>query len=103
MPHYFKDQTPKAPTLADLQWHSASAMNAHVVLTENGSNKAYTNLDEISGKVVVKCAKSAEVSAIVVKLEGESRTRLAAPARVEGERPRPVLEYHKVLYRTLTV
>ncbi|KAK5678646.1 hypothetical protein LTS10_009090 [Elasticomyces elasticus] len=73
-------------------------MNAVVVL-DQGGNISYTNLDEITGKVVVRCTKSSDVSSIAVKLEGESRTRLMSPTGPNGERPRPKLEYHKILAR----
>ncbi|KAK3629244.1 hypothetical protein LTR56_018131 [Elasticomyces elasticus] len=77
-------------------------MNA-VVLLDQGGNVSYTNLDEITGKVVVRCTKSSDVSSIAVKLEGESRTRLMSPSGPNGERPRPQLEYHKILYKVQTV
>jgi len=70
-------------------------MQASIVLDQPG-NVSFTNLDEISGQVVVRCAKSADVSGIVVKLEGESRTRLLSPPGPNGEKARPQLEYHKV-------
>lgn len=74
-------------------------MNAIVVL-DQGGNVSFTNLDEISGKVVVRCGKSADVDSIIVKLEGESRTRLLSPGGgSNNEKPRPQLEYHKILYR----
>lgn len=69
-------------------------MNASIVL-DQPSNIAFTNLDLISGKVVLKCAKSTDLSSIVVKLEGESRTRLLSVAG-PGEKQKPRLEYHKV-------
>lgn len=37
------------------------------------------------------------------QLEGESRTRLLSVPDVTGERPKPQLEYHKILYKTATV
>lgn len=78
-------------------------MNATVIL-DKGGNVAYTNLDEISGKVSIRCGKSADVSSIVVKLEGESRTRLMSPGGgPNNDRPKPQLEYHKILYRVQTV
>lgn len=92
IPNY-KDRAPGLP-----QW-AAGAMNATVIL-DQGGNVAFTNLDEVSGRVVVRCTKSADVSSIVVKLEGESRTRLMSPGGgPNNERPRPQLEYHKILYR----
>jgi hypothetical protein len=64
----------------------------------------YTNLDIINGKVALRVPNPTNVSSIVVKLEGESRTRLLAP--IHPNRPdkqRPVLEVHKFLYKTQIV
>lgn len=77
-------------------------MNATISLDQPG-NVAYTNLDMISGRVVVRTAKAADISKIEVKLEGESRTRLLSPQGPNGERPKPMVEYHKILYRIQTV
>jgi hypothetical protein len=71
------------------------SMQASIVLDQPG-NISFTNLDEISGRVVVRCSKSVDISTIVVKLEGESRTRLMSSGGPDGERPKPQLEYHKV-------
>lgn len=90
----------KQPSIS--QWTGGN-MNA-VVILDQGGNISYTNLDEISGKVVVRCGKKADISSIVVKLEGESRTRLMSPGGGPNrERPRPELEYHKILYKVQTV
>lgn len=71
-------------------------MNAAIVLDQPG-NVSFTNLDEISGRVVVRATRSIDVDAIVVKLEGESRTRLMSPGGgPNNERPKAMLEYHKV-------
>ena len=75
------------------QW-SSGTMNASIVL-DQPANVSFTNLDQISGRVVVRCGKSADVSSIIVKLEGESRTRLLSPGR-NGDKPRAQVEYHKV-------
>lgn len=84
----------RAPSLS--QWAGAgSTMNASIVLDQPG-NIAYTNLDVISGRVVVRSAKSTDITNIVVKLEGESRTRLMTPPGPDGQRPKPQVEYHKV-------
>lgn len=72
-----------------------TSMQASIVFDQPG-NVAFTNLDQISGRAVVRCAKSADVSSVVVKLEGESRTRLMSPVGQNGERPKPQIEYHKV-------
>ncbi|KAL7780437.1 hypothetical protein CFE70_010460 [Pyrenophora teres f. teres 0-1] len=61
----------------------------------------YTNLDLLQGKVLLRVPYPANVSSIIVKLEGEGRTRLLAP--IHPSRPdkqRPVLEVHKFLYKT---
>ena len=71
-------------------------MNAYIVFDNPDSNVAYTNLDTVSGKVIIRCAKSVTVSSILVKLEGESRTRLMAPAAPGSQKQKPQLEYHKV-------
>jgi hypothetical protein len=70
-------------------------MQASIILDQPG-NVSFTNLDVISGRVVVRCSKSVDISTIVVKLEGESRTRLMSAGGPDGERPKPQLEYHKV-------
>jgi hypothetical protein len=60
----------------------------------------YTNLDLINGRVIVQVPNPTNVSSIVVKLEGESRTRLMAAIRPDRpEKQRPVLEVHKFLYK----
>ncbi|KAF2736490.1 arrestin [Polyplosphaeria fusca] len=64
----------------------------------------YTNLDVIQGKVHLRVPNPTNVSSIVVKLEGESRTRLLTAVRADRpERQRPVLEVHKILYKTQVV
>ncbi|KAF2494223.1 arrestin [Lophium mytilinum] len=64
----------------------------------------FTNLDVISGRVLLRVPNTTNVSAIVVKLEGESRTRLLAPTRPDRQnQARPVLEVHKILYKTQAV
>ena len=57
----------------------------------------YTNLDVIRGRVSLRVPNPSNVSSIVVKLEGESRTRLLTALRPDRpDRQRPVLEVHKV-------
>lgn len=73
-------------------------MSVHIQLDQPES-RCYTNLDFISGTVVLFLPHDATVSAITVKLEGESRTRLAGPKYPGYERSdkkRTELEYHKV-------
>lgn len=76
------------------QWIPSATMNASIVL-DQAANVSFTNLDQISGRVVLKCAKSSDLDSIVVKLEGESRTRLLSVAAA-SEKQKPQLEYHKV-------
>jgi hypothetical protein len=76
-------------------WSASMSMQASIILDQPG-NVSFTNLDVISGRVVVRCSKSVDISTIVVKLEGESRTRLMNAGGPDGERPKPQLEYHKV-------
>ncbi|KAF2140008.1 uncharacterized protein K452DRAFT_231176 [Aplosporella prunicola CBS 121167] len=79
-------------------------MQLQVVLNQPPGSH-YTNLDTITGRVLLQLASNTTVSSITVKLEGESRTRLVAPAKPEygNSRPKPVLELHKILYKTLVV
>lgn len=69
-------------------------MNTSVIL-DQPANVSYTNLDQISGRVVLRTSKSLDIDTIVVKLEGESRTRLLS-AGGPGDKQKPQLEYHKV-------
>lgn len=72
----------------------------------------YTNLDRISGRVLLKLRRPEQVATIVVKLEGESATALQVPNQLEadpgpGPRPGPpgsiATEVHKVLYKVQQV
>jgi len=70
-------------------------MNVQIFLDR--PQQQFTNLDVITGSVRLHVPTSSNVSNVLVKLEGESRTRLVAPRDELGrERPRPVLEVHKV-------
>ncbi|KAI1085313.1 hypothetical protein F5B20DRAFT_139795 [Whalleya microplaca] len=69
----------------------------------------YTNLDFISGRVILSLQRPESIGNVIVKLEGESRTALAVPM---GDRDdyRPgstaggiVTENHKILYRLFQV
>lgn len=62
----------------------------------------FTNLDHITGRVIFSTVYEETISAIVVKLEGESKTRLAGNVTqgvdyAMSERPRTELEVHKVI------
>ena len=68
----------------------------------------YTNLDFISGKIVLNLLTDETISAIVVKLEGESKTVLIKPPMPHErgrreDRSRIIMENHKLLYRLQTV
>src|ERR1700754_4765772 len=61
--------------------------------------RCYTNLDFVSGNVILILPQDATISAVTVKLEGESKSRLAAPKFPDNERSdkkRSELEVHKV-------
>ena len=65
----------------------------------------FTNLDFITGRVILNLAHDESISSIVVKLEGESKTRLAGPRRnphEQAEHKGFELELHKVLAATGT-
>jgi hypothetical protein len=58
----------------------------------------YTNLDLVDGRVILILQSDSTISAINVKLEGESRTRLAGPRQPYNDRSdktRTELEVHK--------
>jgi hypothetical protein len=66
----------------------------------------YTNLDFISGRVILSLTSDENVSAILVKLEGESRTILMRPVGPQAQqyarqnqRQGIAQENHKILYR----
>ena len=72
----------------------------------------YTNLDFVSGRVVLNLGRPETVGAVVVKLEGESRTALAPPLEDPDHHRRGTLpggpgplvsENHKLLYKVQQV
>ena len=70
----------------------------------------YTNLDFISGKVILSLGREETITAITVKLEGESSTTLTRPPPLQTAHGRPrggdsdvVNEKHKILYKVLQV
>lgn len=70
----------------------------------------YTNLDVIKGRIILGINRPEPIGAIIVKLEGESKTALAVPANDPNgpqTNPRPsgsvVQENHKILYRVAQV
>lgn len=79
-------------------------MNVQLHLDPHGP---YTNLDLVTGKVILHNPSSTTISHITVKLEAESRTRLLAPPSQDPRQnrrnePRPVLEVHKVHLKLVT-
>ncbi|KAL7623385.1 hypothetical protein AAE478_007067 [Parahypoxylon ruwenzoriense] len=65
----------------------------------------YTNLDFISGRVILGLQKHEVLGNVIVKLEGESRTALTVPVsdRDDLGRRSIVTENHKILYRVFQV
>lgn len=80
--------------------HSPGAETMAVRIHFDRPHSHFTNLDFLTGKVVFNLAGDAAISAITVKLEGESRTRLSGPRpHYDSNRPdksRTELEWHKV-------
>lgn len=64
----------------------------------------YTNLDILSGKVILNLPYDETIAAVTVKLEGESKTMLRRP-QIPGERRMDdtTTEYHKILYKVIQV
>ncbi|EEP77270.1 conserved hypothetical protein [Uncinocarpus reesii 1704] len=72
----------------------------------NKPHAHFTNLDYITGKAVLTLPSDTPITLIVVKLEGESRTRLAGPKYPHSERSdkkRTEIESHKLLYKVETL
>lgn len=62
-------------------------------------NACHTNLDFVTGRVILILQSDTTVQAITVKLEGESKTRLAGPRSANPERndkQKVEIEIHKV-------
>ncbi|KAL4901788.1 hypothetical protein BDW74DRAFT_159532 [Aspergillus multicolor] len=65
-------------------------------------HKHLTNLDFLTGKVILTLHSEAAIAGIQVKLEAESRTRLSGPKYPHNEhsdKKRTELEVHKLLYK----
>ena len=69
-------------------------MSVHIALDE--SSGIYTNLDVVSGRVILKLPREESITAVIAKLECESRTRLAAPNEDRRNAYDTELEVHKV-------
>ncbi|KAG8168753.1 hypothetical protein KVR01_001502 [Diaporthe batatas] len=76
----------------------------------------YTNLDAISGKVILGISRPEQIGAVIVKLEGESKTSLGAPddaglqldapnrrRATVAENSQTLHENHKILYKVQQV
>ena len=79
-------------------------MSVHIVL--DNPHSFYTNLDFISGRIILALNTDENISAIVVKLEGESRSLLMrgpqSPLQPYGRRESRstvATENHKILYK----
>lgn len=83
----------------------------------NNPPEFYTNLDVISGKVIFGISRPEHIGAVIVKLEGESKTALGTPDGAQDAYPQPTVrrrpaaaetsqvvhENHKVLYKVQQV
>ncbi|KAH8785378.1 hypothetical protein F5883DRAFT_86012 [Diaporthe sp. PMI_573] len=76
----------------------------------------YTNLDAISGKIILGISRPEQIGAVIVKLEGESKTALGAPDATDlplgapsrrratvAENSQTLHENHKILYKVQQV
>ncbi|KAI9855582.1 MAG: hypothetical protein M1813_009721 [Trichoglossum hirsutum] len=63
----------------------------------------FTNLDFITGKIILSLSNDEAISKIVVKLEGESMSRLVAPQLDSTNKRKVETEIHKLLYKTQVV
>ncbi|SZF02594.1 unnamed protein product [Blumeria hordei] len=76
-------------------------MSARIQL--DGYKNTYTNFDCISGKVIVFLSHDEDISAIVLKLEGESFSKLIRSSNAynsnNGRKDSIATEVHKVLYQ----
>ncbi|KAL2021816.1 hypothetical protein VTK56DRAFT_6590 [Thermocarpiscus australiensis] len=78
-------------------------------ITLDNPPEFYTNLDIIRGQVVLTLSRPEHIGAVIVKLEGESKTALAVPAESPGlgiARDRNTTgdilnENHKILYKVV--
>jgi hypothetical protein len=74
-------------------------MNVQIILAPPGSSGVYTNLDTVSGKVVLRLPKAGNITQVVVKLEGESNSVLEEEG-IAGDRGRSVAsEKHRIVYK----
>jgi len=74
-------------------------MNVQIILAPPGSSGVYTNLDTVSGKVILRLPKAGTITQIVVKLEGESNSVLEEEG-IAGDRGRSVAsEKHRIVYK----
>ena len=69
-------------------------MNVSIELDRQ--NKQYTNLDILSGRVLVRNPSPTGINSITIKLEGESVTRLYSTGLYSGDKEKPLAEMHKV-------
>ncbi|CAZ80023.1 unnamed protein product [Tuber melanosporum] len=77
-------------------------MSVRIELDNRGS--LFTCLDYVTGKVVMNIANDETISAITVKMEGISRTRLTPPRNDEGRDSKHAeIENHRLLYLVQTV
>ncbi|TWU71177.1 hypothetical protein ED733_000572 [Metarhizium rileyi] len=87
-------------------------MSIHIAL--DNQPEFYTNLDQVTGRIILRLNRSEQVGSIVVKLEGESVTALQVPNPYEESGPRPIgplpgppgsiaSENHKILYKVQQV
>jgi hypothetical protein len=90
-------QAYETPALDATLYPDRKAMSVRIQFDK--ANACHTNLDFVTGRVLLILQSDTTVQAITVKLEGESKTRLAGPRSTNAERndkQKVELEIHKV-------
>ena len=84
-------------------WIRFVRMSVRVQL-DRQNGEIYTNLDFVTGRVFLTLPNDTAITAITVKLEAESKTRLDGPKSPnDQDRRKTLLEVHKLLYKIETV
>lgn len=89
--------------MAPVLWPEPIGLSSAVIMSAtiqlNNPQGHFTNLDFITGKVIVNLPTETSIAGIQIKLEGESKTRLSGPRHPhheQSDKKRTELEVHKV-------
>lgn len=73
-------------------------MNVQIILDQPPGG-LFTNLDVVSGRVVLRLPKASNISSIQVKLEGEANSTLSEEDNTADRNTRSDTEKHRILYK----